>query len=45
VGLTGLVFRPALDECIAAWLALAEGALLARLEHRDEPARRARGEE
>jgi hypothetical protein len=44
VGLTGLVFRPALDECIAAWLALAEGALLARLEHRDEPARRARGE-
>lgn len=39
-GITVVSFRPAPDECIAAWLAVAEGALLARLEHRDEPARR-----
>jgi len=44
VGMTVVSFRPAPDECVAAWLALAEGALLARLEHRDEPVRREKRE-
>lgn len=43
-GITVVSFRAAPDECIAAWLAVAEGALLARLEHRDEPARREKRE-